>query len=1087
MQTKNKEMIVPEAALSMKKSAYGMVLLMVLAVLTLLCLIGLMFVLMVNMERATARAYLDMVRGKLVAQSGIHAAIVNTRALLTEKGFDIKEMEYRGEDLNGDGVLTAGLEQYEDQDGDGKLQISDCPIYRAVQPSFMVDLNHDGVLDEKDLIDIAGKKVGVSGIMPGPYNPALGAYYVTKVEDLSGRIFINGIEDPDEKQMLERVLSNLTYELFGKELIGEAIAQEAPYATIDEVKTKLEKRGVKLSEDELTLLKTSITTYAWRDTSVIKPVNTLRRLGNEFGIPPQTGDDIFSWRPLRPLWVEYPTGNGGKKMVGRAPVNINTAPKAVLVALIQDLAGLYLNEEIGFKRYTKSGQFPGIKYTYNMLDDPQKSGPLGRLGYTAAITTEQAREIARAIIQNRQSKIDLTKPWRGTFQSWQQFGLFCDKVLVAGQDFGIPANFLTPQQADVLKANFNPNSNLPEFNPPYQRLFWVGKDNLWLTKRGRLGTFQTTPAYSFEFSFFPTGYFLITSLGRLLGPDNKVLSESEIQTTVQLFSVYRETSQNDFLADFWSKQAPLDEVISRNAGDSFQTTTDNLTLQTYPDILEYDPDTGCRDYCRGCDPSQPEHLRNPYIQDAHYDGYITLATVEDRDINPAPDFRASYSKYGLNADKPVNSACLRDTTGPYQNRLIGLPELTNEERRILKARPGALFPDGVYSELDSVPMYNYRPADIDHFVVSMWLKPHFFPEASARTRVYLTYQVWGANDYGPTAPLGIYNIANDGENYSFGGYNTKNIYKQAWDHTAFIAGGYRTSNQDPPAEITPCLNHIKCGNPNGIHSSYIRDGDPRWGETVFRAGKWMQLGWIHTTEEDAIAVNRRWCQVDYFRCRATYVYTLPKLTSPENILRLGERRSAEALNSVPDSTLDEVIIWESLSDEKSTSVLHDVWQQGRYYRGNDGVFTSRSINLSQHMNLPTGTPITVFIVNWTQYVPEEKWSTNGNRIELPHPGQPGAPTCEIEIWDEHKTTKLGVRKNTTSQPDPSGELIIRSQKSEDSSQNESLVVTEPIRYRVKFIPNVDPLNDILIDPLIFDDITIIYYSVPKFLSWVDRR
>ena len=68
----------------------GMVLLMVLAVLTLLCLLGLMFVLMANMERATARAYLDMVRAKMVAQSGVHAAMTNTRVLLTEEGFDFK-------------------------------------------------------------------------------------------------------------------------------------------------------------------------------------------------------------------------------------------------------------------------------------------------------------------------------------------------------------------------------------------------------------------------------------------------------------------------------------------------------------------------------------------------------------------------------------------------------------------------------------------------------------------------------------------------------------------------------------------------------------------------------------------------------------------------------------------------------------------------------------------------------------------------------------------------------------------------------------------------------------------------------------
>ncbi|MFC1525042.1 hypothetical protein ACFL5I_01495 [Planctomycetota bacterium] len=1108
---------------------------MVLAVLTLLCLLGLMFVMMANMERATARAYLDMVRAKMIAQSGIHAAMVNTRALLTEKGFNIEEMIYYGEDLDASGGETPSS-NLENQDNEGILQTSDCPLYRAVRPSFMVDRNQDGQLDEQDLIEInregsygyGGNKVGVSGIMPGAYQPkagTIGACYSVKVEDLSGKIFINGVEDSDERKMLKWVMGNLTKELFDKKWIGQVLAEQAPYANLDEINTKLAKQNIRqFTAQELILLKSCITTYAWRDTAVIKPVMLERRLGNECGIPPQVNKDIFVWRTIRPLSIGYPSqvddSGNFQRIVGRAPVNINTAPEPVLVALLTGLAGLFLDETVGFKVMAHSGAFPAIKYSYLAGDQNlPRCGSLGCWKPTSEISLSQARQIARAIIENRDPEMvpDAAHPWRGPFRGWQQFGLFCDRVLVLGEDHGIPVDFLSSKQADVLKANFNPNTNLTELNPPAQRLFWIGKDNFWGYRKDKHGTLRLTETHSFEFSFFPTGYFLVTSLGRLLGPNQNVLAEAEIQATVQLFSLYRETSQKDFLEDFWTRKASIKEVINENSNPNLQLTTDNLTLQTYPEIIEYNPyQTG---WCRGPDSSQSAHLQDPYVQDAHYDGYITLATVENRGTNPAPDFRLSYNKNGLDADiAPTmeRKKCLKDTRGPYLNRLVGPAGLTFDERQTLKTQPGSLFPDGIYSELDGVPMYDYRPPDIDNFIVSMWLKPHFFPEASTRTRVYFTYQVWDIPMYysghtvGPTAPKGIYNIANrdysspiinNGEDYSAaGGY--PDIYDAGWDHTAFSAGGYRngyrngydSSANSASMTVSPALNHRLCG-PDGYHSGYIREGQD-WGQTPFRAGKWLHLLWRHQRTPqtygslfaDGLYINNKGCVGDFYRCEASCSGD-SDFTAARPLLRLGERREAEALNSVPDATLDEILIWENSTTQTLLSALENTWQPGRYYRENDGVFTSRTFNLAQHMGVPTNTPITVFMVNWTQYAPEEKYTLAGNPVVLPLPGEPGAPTCEIEILkgeveNPMDAEAIGVRKSTTIQPDPSGELI----KGAGPYAGDILVVTEPIRYRVKFLPNLaDPLNDILVDPLIFDDITIIYYSVPKFLSWAYRR
>jgi len=1166
----------------------GVVLLMVLAVLVLLCIIGFIFVAMANLERHIARSYLDMVRAKFLAQSGVHAAVSQAKTLLSHQEGFTYGYKYYGEDLDGDALDGAGHPDltkrgvissvWEDQDGNGVLEIENCPVAHAVRPSFMLDRNNDGILDEQDLIQIqtqgryggyqAIEKVGVTGLVAGAYDNHQGDYFAVKMEDLSGRIYVN-MEDHEH---LEDMLAVLTDELFadgGK--IGREIYKHRPYFVMDEIRSKLALNKIQLLPEDWEKLRSCLTVYAWCDKGVIKPacrydkgaMKPIDRIGN-VGI----NSTIYSWEQIRPTHIRYPQrdlGEGEYELVGRAPVNINLAPKPVLVTLLTNLNGLFLWEQAGARAYSSCCDFPGIQYSYTGT-----SGCLGQWvlafypmayyygkGLYRKKPLDWAQRIADAIIKNRELPPDPTGPypWRGEFRSWQQFNSFCDNVLWRNLDpeLALPClgrsvgtEFLGrpwqrgAQQADVIKANFNPNANISAFNPPSQRLYWVDKLNL---------TYYTT-----EFTFLPTGYFLITSLGRVLGPQDqdKIMAEAQIEATVRLFAMYKETSQRQFLREYWEKGVPLKDNIITSAkhptDDTDQTITDNLTLQTYPEILG-------RTYGG-----------ESFVEHAHYDGYIALATVENEPSGyvPKSTVKASYNKT-IATDPAIlqpQQMIESGAKGPYVNTLV-CPSDNFGAVNAWKDQPGKLFPDGVYSEygdkggqvVTAVPIYQYQPSHWDYFTISMWVKPHFFPEESAKTRPYLTWQIplpsggiWLPPGGGEvlSAPLGIYSIANgitstgtgiiDKESFSAGGYNKGlwSIYNQPWDDTSLLAGGCTASGSgyemgsrgEASASVSCALNHRYCN-----HDRYERNGH-EWGETVFQAGKWMHLGWTRWSEGgecpdcpgppectwpcpgcgicrgcpgcpphtagpvggtyviNMLYINGRRLGENlydtYFQTVGSAVPNVDFGVDENNILRLGERKeSPSVLNSAPDATMDELLIWEKLHPDKAEEVIQDkIWRDGRYYRGNKGTFTSRPINLAEEAGLPPDTSVDVLYVTWTQYVPEEKWVTGvGGYPEstpLPRPGEPKAPTCEIELYNEEKV----VIKLDQPLTNPAGSLV---KKAYTAGTEGKLIVDKPIRYHVLFKPNVDVLNDVLIDSLIFDDITIIYYLPTRFLSWAYRR
>ena len=166
----------------------------------------------------------------------------------------------------------------------------------------------------------------------------------------------------------------------------------------------------------------------------------------------------------------------------RCPVNVNAAPRAVLVAL-----------------FTGVGT-PSI--------DP--------------ISFDQARRIADLIVQRRKS----LDPTEGPFRGLVDFGSWLGALASSGSQA-----ILSQDQSNALVANLDPNVRVVEVNPDATARLGVNKYDL---------DYRTT-----EVAFFSHGKFEVTSLGRITAA-GKIVAESYRLAVIRAYEIARQTTQLDF-------------------------------------------------------------------------------------------------------------------------------------------------------------------------------------------------------------------------------------------------------------------------------------------------------------------------------------------------------------------------------------------------------------------------------------------------------------------------------------------------------------------------------------------------------------
>lgn len=538
-----------------------------------------------------------MAQARLLARSGFERAssrLANARSLFRAWPYGSPEdWPYLGEDRNANTTLDAGEDTAWGL-GTGTLDRERLPLRFARRPSYPVML---AGLPRTTTLD--GRSVGYSGRLRGAFGTD-SCLFSLRVEDHSAKIYLNGgspavpyvppndgasgfnpdnwggaqpypytagfntwprspYEVPDPVPAppyghpagwsYNRVLADIVNKLarhlnrhdgtgaakpkhnpstLGPDLIdrmGDVILQNRPasgYATLDELATYCGFTRAQIDQ-----LRPYVTTIGVPDPTVARPkhhwINTPNpRVVNSETVPRFPYFDA----PLEP----------------RSPINVNRAPRPVLVALLEGLTGAYTD----YILTSMADQYDGI---YGCIGSPGAS-----VYATNAISQAMAERIADKIIDYRQNKgafdnasefswfVDHYNPGGGVFHWNQIWDLNITRRKLPGTAPGMTAT--TAQEFDIanarlerelmlslVKANAIPNNLLNKFNADLAAHHTVDKSDL--------------VRYSTEFSFRTTGLYEVDALGWVAPPGRAAITAAG-QSVLRVFDRLTHTTQADF-------------------------------------------------------------------------------------------------------------------------------------------------------------------------------------------------------------------------------------------------------------------------------------------------------------------------------------------------------------------------------------------------------------------------------------------------------------------------------------------------------------------------------------------------------------
>ena len=672
----------------------GAVLIVVLGVLAVLALLATTFATLQATEKQVARNYLDTVRAKMLAQSGVSDAEARLREFFPFQYFNtVNPAAPRP-------WKFWGTDNTEQKDPDPKIKLEE-----STNPSFAIE--DEAIQNPTDAnvkpkqITIEGKQRGLSGVFGTGTYATHGDHYALKISDISGRLYVNdGIDggaNGSVSQNLKRIL-NVLGDVLQIPQLGDKILASRPTTGYRSPQDLLKALGY---DDALfERIKNHVTVYAWVDPNVVNPVPLSDKLVANYpvkyyrGNPPVyrlqrsatsfKDDDaydsssfelitnsskasenkmacLYGLDCLNPQWVE---------VVSRAPVNVNSASREVLVALLTDLKGFFVSDRRRNNPRWKGDLYLSFKQQNSFSSAGNEGDEIGYLMETIPVVGPggtatngiSAFDIADELIscRNRQAGKFAnysSEPFGGPFRNWAQFYAFIDALtatqtnptnLISDNRPGLhvdyeeetddPAGFslklvesdvqrehASRAIADAIKANFNPNCHLNELNPDENLYLRVDKTDLIVN--------------STEFTFMPTGYFEIESLGRIVRPkdpnateayagDNDLVAQAKVTATYRLYDLYRETNQKQFAGG----------TLPGRTGAS--NTNNDMSLEIGPE-----PDNG----------RFPGMFGDPRDADNEFDGYVSFATVGGDGHSSAPkakntlvttDQRSGSAQYG---------------------------------------------------------------------------------------------------------------------------------------------------------------------------------------------------------------------------------------------------------------------------------------------------------------------------------------------------------------------------------------------------------------------------------------------------------
>ncbi len=457
----------------------GIALLLCLGVLAVLSILSVSFVRLTSQERLGSNNYAAQVRAEMLATAGVVRAMSEISSSAFLKPYtDLKSDRwvFRSDDGKDVGYWPATT------------------LEAARYPSLPYDRNENGVFENgvgalsgADLVHgraVSGAIDDVSKPAQSAFGLPAGANYGASFETL-GNTFVLKIRDATSKINVNGTQANLVVLL---DTLGKAIATDVSFfdpiagrgaeivafrkaraggrlLEIAELRPLLGVKAVRLLEDFLTC-------HAWQDKATIEP-------------DPQVDPRKMPARAFEP----------------RSPVNINTAAKPVLRALLVGLSGYEL-------QFVETDE---VYLGHATVVDEKKATP--------AISFERAGFIADEIISER---------LMDSFKTWDQFKAFVLSLPLRRPEL----SSMTPGQLDCIRANFNPNTLLVRFNPNLVRAHRVSKLDLI--------------RYSTEFCFGSGGTFEIECLGLVTAQGGQVMARARRFAVVKLYETLRHTTQDEF-------------------------------------------------------------------------------------------------------------------------------------------------------------------------------------------------------------------------------------------------------------------------------------------------------------------------------------------------------------------------------------------------------------------------------------------------------------------------------------------------------------------------------------------------------------
>ena len=526
---KRKGVVQPRLPADVRRSAEsrrGAVLLVVMGILALLSVFAVSFASLVSLEKSASRNYIDSVRARFVARAGLQRAIAELREAARRRPYDDPRPLSSSNPNRGEPWVYQQRYQTTYRGLDDANLIS----FRKQDPGYVVETVTGTGTSTQPLV--------YSGMMGKTYgNRAMDSYRL-KILDCASMINVNN----KDEAALERMLTSLLRAHIDRAdsegytagindsqavTIAQRVRQRRPGGGF---KTKAElgilmrdfTGGPNISDDMWLRLRDDLTCFGWQDSKVILPPRTVTTGSSSSSTTTGSG-----------------SGSSGLDLTSRAPVNMNTASKEVLTACF---AGL-------------EGRIERFRRTFNGTT----AALANRSGFpvTLSISFNQAANLAQKIIVRRSSgsggSSTTGEVGEGPFKSWFEFETWLDHH----------SNWANARRRDLVKAMANPNTDLcynkfaAEGNHIYR---WRQAGNAYIPTVPRELDKSDLTAITTELCFSSMGFFEITSLGQIWNggqPDggqtrlrsDEIVASQSIQSVVQVFNVFRLTTQRDFERD----------------------------------------------------------------------------------------------------------------------------------------------------------------------------------------------------------------------------------------------------------------------------------------------------------------------------------------------------------------------------------------------------------------------------------------------------------------------------------------------------------------------------------------------------------